>query len=54
MSLRDSLNIATPGAGLVYHAFGAATEFERDLILERTMAGLEEARARSREGERSR
>jgi DNA invertase Pin-like site-specific DNA recombinase len=34
----------------VFHVFGAVAEFERDLILERTMAGLESARARGRHG----
>ena len=38
----------------MFHVFGAVAEFERDLILERTMAGLEAARARGRHGGRPR
>jgi DNA invertase Pin-like site-specific DNA recombinase len=45
-SLRENIDTATPGGKLVFHVFGAVAEFERDLILERTMAGLEAARAR--------
>lgn len=52
VSLRESLDTTTPGGRLVYHVFGAVAEFERDLILERTMAGLEAARARGRKGGR--
>ncbi len=40
------------GGRLVFHVFGAVEEFERDLILERTVAGLEAARARGRRGGR--
>jgi DNA invertase Pin-like site-specific DNA recombinase len=36
----------------VFHVFGAVAEFERDIIRERTMAGLEAARARGRKGGR--
>ncbi len=46
VSLRESLDTTTPGGKLVFHVFGAVAEFERDLILERTMAGLEAAKAR--------
>lgn len=52
VSLRESLDTTTPGGRLVYHVFGAVAEFERDLIQERTMAGLEAARARGRKGGR--
>ena len=38
----------------MFHVFGAVAEFERDLILERTMAGLEAAKARGRHGGRPR
>jgi DNA invertase Pin-like site-specific DNA recombinase len=37
---------------LVFHVFGALAEFERDLIRERTNAGLAAARARGRKGGR--
>jgi DNA invertase Pin-like site-specific DNA recombinase len=36
----------------VFHLFGALAEFERNLIKERTMAGLQAARARGRKGGR--
>lgn len=52
VSLRESLDTTTPGGRLVYHVFGAVAEFERDIIQERTMAGLEAARARGRKGGR--
>jgi DNA invertase Pin-like site-specific DNA recombinase len=46
VSLRESLDTTTPGGKLVFHVFGAVAEFERDLILERTLARLEVAKAR--------
>jgi DNA invertase Pin-like site-specific DNA recombinase len=52
VSLRESLDTTTPGGKLLFHVFGAVAEFERDLIRERTMAGLEAARARGRNGGR--
>lgn len=52
VSLRESIDTTTPGGNLVFHVFGAVAEFERDLILERTMAGLEAAAARGRHGGR--
>ena len=51
-SLRESLDTSTPGGRLVFHVFGALAEFERDLIRERTVAGLAAARARGRQGGR--
>ena len=39
-SLRESVDTTTPGGRLVFHLFGALAEFERDLIRERTAAGL--------------
>lgn len=51
-SLRESLDTTTPGGKLVFHVFGSVAEFERDIIRERTMAGLEAARARGRKGGR--
>jgi DNA invertase Pin-like site-specific DNA recombinase len=50
-SLRP-LDTTTPGGKLVFHLFGALAEFERDLIRERTQAGLAAARARGRTGGR--
>src|SRR6202047_981395 len=42
----------TPGGRLVFHLFGALGQFERDLIQERTRAGLAAAAARGRKGGR--
>jgi DNA invertase Pin-like site-specific DNA recombinase len=51
-SLQERLDTSTPGGKLIFHVFGALAEFERDLIRERTMAGLAAARARGRHGGR--
>jgi DNA invertase Pin-like site-specific DNA recombinase len=51
-SLTENLDTSTPGGRLVFHVFGSLAEFERDLIRERTMAGLAAARARGRVGGR--
>jgi DNA invertase Pin-like site-specific DNA recombinase len=40
------------GAKLIFHLFASLAEFERDLIRERTHAGLTAARARGRNGGR--
>lgn len=47
-SLQEGIDTSTPGGKLVFHVFGAVAEFERDLIRERTQAGLAAARARGR------
>lgn len=47
-SLTASIDTTTSGGKLVIHVFGALAEFERDLIRERTTAGLASARARGR------
>lgn len=52
VSLTENINTSTPGGRLVFHLFGALAEFERDLIRERTAAGLAAARARGRVGGR--
>ena len=52
LSLTESIDTTTPGGKLVFHVFGALAEFERDLIRERTAAGLAAARARGRHGGR--
>jgi DNA invertase Pin-like site-specific DNA recombinase len=49
-SLTEQIDTTTPGGKLVFHVFGALAEFERDLIRERTHAGLAAARARGRLG----
>ena len=51
-SLSESIDTTTSGGKLVFHVFGALAEFERDLIRERTKAGLAAARARGRMGGR--
>jgi DNA invertase Pin-like site-specific DNA recombinase len=53
-SLKESLDTTTAGGRLIFHVFGALAEFEREIIRERTMAGLEAARARGRHGGRPR
>ncbi len=45
-SLRESLDTTAPGGKLVFHVFASTAEFECDVTPERTMAGLEAARAR--------
>jgi len=51
-SLTESIDTTSSGGRLVFHIFGALAEFERDLIRERTIAGLHAARARGRKGGR--
>ncbi len=53
-SLRESIDTTTAGGKLVFHIFASLAEFERELIVERTNAGLEAARARGRKGGRVR
>jgi DNA invertase Pin-like site-specific DNA recombinase len=53
-SITESIDTTTPGGKLIFHVFGALAEFERDLIRERTKAGLTAARARGRLGGRPR
>lgn len=53
-SLQEHLDTTTSSGKLVFHMFGALAEFERDLIRERTHAGLVAARARGRLGGRPR
>jgi DNA invertase Pin-like site-specific DNA recombinase len=53
-SLQESVDTTTSGGKLIFHVFGALAEFERDLIRERTQAGLKAARARGRNGGRPR
>src|ERR1700712_5516244 len=51
-SLQEAIDTTTSGGKLIFHVFGALAEFERDLIRERTQAGLQAARARGRVGGR--
>src|SRR5947207_13966041 len=49
-SITENIDTTTSGGKLVFHIFGALAEFERDIIRERTQAGLQAARARGRLG----
>ena len=51
-SLQESLDTSSSSGKLIFHIFGALAEFERNLIRERTQAGLQAARARGRKGGR--
>ena len=51
-SLTESIDTTSAGGRLVFHLFGALAEFERNLISDRTKAGLAAARARGRKGGR--
>jgi DNA invertase Pin-like site-specific DNA recombinase len=51
-SLTEAIDTTTPSGRLVFHLFGALGQFERDLIRERTRAGLNAAAARGRKGRR--
>src|SRR6266536_3899188 len=51
-SLQENMDTTTSGGKLIFHIFGALAEFEREVIKERTNAGLQAARARGRLGGR--
>jgi DNA invertase Pin-like site-specific DNA recombinase len=51
-SLTESIDTTTPGGRLIFHMFGALAQFERELVRERTLAGLAAARAQGRNGGR--
>ncbi len=51
-SLQENIDTTTSGGKLIFYLFGALAEFERNLIRERTQAGLQAARARGRKGGR--
>ena len=52
LSLNDQIDTTTPQGKFTFHVFAALAEFERDIIRERTRAGLAAARARGRKGGR--
>ena len=52
MSVQEKIDTSSSGGRLVFHMFGALAEFERNLVRERTQAGLNPARARGRKGGR--
>jgi DNA invertase Pin-like site-specific DNA recombinase len=51
-SLTENIDTTTSGGKLIFHIFGALAEFERNLIRERTQAGLVAARVRGKKGGR--
>ena len=51
-SLNESIDTTTSSGRLILHIFGALAEYERNLIRERTLVGLNAARARGRVGGR--
>jgi DNA invertase Pin-like site-specific DNA recombinase len=51
-SLTEQIDTTTSGGKLIFHIFGSLAEFERDIIRERTQAGLIAARARGKRGGR--
>jgi DNA invertase Pin-like site-specific DNA recombinase len=53
-SLQENMDTTNSGGKLIFHVFGALAEFEREIIRERTQAGLAAARARGKLGGRPR
>ncbi len=51
-SIQEGIDTSTSGGQLMFHLFGALAEFERNLIRERTNAGLTAARIRGKTGGR--
>jgi DNA invertase Pin-like site-specific DNA recombinase len=51
-SLNDKIDTTTTHGKLVFHLFASIAEFERDIIRDRTRAGLAAAKARGRLGGR--
>ena len=51
-SLTERIETGSSAGKLIFHVFASLAEFERNLIRERTMAGLRAARARGRNGGR--
>jgi DNA invertase Pin-like site-specific DNA recombinase len=52
ISLQDNINTQTAQGRFIFNLFDSLAEFEKDIILERTQAGLSAARARGRKGGR--
>lgn len=52
VSLNDPIDTTTPHGKLTFNIFASLAEFERDIICERTKAGLDAARIRGRKGGR--
>ncbi len=49
VGLQEKIDTSSSGGRLIFHMFGALAEFERQVIRERTQAGLNAARAAARE-----
>lgn len=54
ISLKENIDTTTSSGKLIFHIFASLSEFERDIIRERTKAGLDAARSRGRLGGRPR
>lgn len=52
VSLKENIDTTTATGKLIFHIFASLAEFERDMLSERTKAGLKSARARGRKGGR--
>lgn len=52
VSIKENIDTSTPTGKLTFHLFASLAEFERELIKERTQAGIISARARGRMGGR--
>jgi DNA invertase Pin-like site-specific DNA recombinase len=52
VSLQENIDTTTSSGKFFFHVFGALAEFERDIIRDRTQAGLQAARSRGRQGGR--
>ena len=52
LSITENIDTTSAGGKLIFHIFGALAEFEREIIRDRTKAGLEAARERNRFGGR--
>ena len=52
ISIKDSIDTGTATGRFTFNIFAALAEFEREIIRERTMTGLEAAKARGRKGGR--
>jgi DNA invertase Pin-like site-specific DNA recombinase len=48
-SLSEGINTTTPGGKLTFHLFSAVAEFQRDIIVENTVFGIEAARKRGKQ-----
>jgi len=52
ISLNESIDTTSAGGKLIFHIFSSLAEFEREVIRDRTKAGLESAKSRGRVGGR--